>query len=354
MAKKRVPCPLDPKHTVYAFELHRHLKKCNSKLPADLWISENVNRSGRKGPGDCKEEWPWVSRELACKVKKIWDDNRAEISDAFLQYASVENQLKREDLGALPRKHLTQQSSVLGHLDRLGLLKEAKNERTVFVEFGAGRAQLSSWLAGELSKENNRFVVVDRAGVRLKFENKVTCLKPEIKVDRLRCGIEHLNLVKVPAVADSTRVVALCKHICGIASDFSLRCVANARKNGANVAAVVFAPCCHNRTEECEFAGSEFLRSYEITADDFPALKVMASWATCGIKLAKRPTGNGPNQNILYSFTLEEKEDYGKLAKFALEYSRAEYLRSCGFSTKLYYYVPYELTPENILIVATV
>uniref|UniRef100_A0A8D2IXW6 tRNA:m(4)X modification enzyme TRM13 n=1 Tax=Varanus komodoensis TaxID=61221 RepID=A0A8D2IXW6_VARKO len=47
-SRKRIPCPLDPKHTVYEDQLQKHLKKCNSReqpkpfLYAIFFLSANA------------------------------------------------------------------------------------------------------------------------------------------------------------------------------------------------------------------------------------------------------------------------------------------------------------------------
>ena len=43
-ARRRVPCPLDPSHTVFEDTLPKHLKKCNAaKKPRPLCYSPRVN-----------------------------------------------------------------------------------------------------------------------------------------------------------------------------------------------------------------------------------------------------------------------------------------------------------------------
>jgi tRNA:m4X modification enzyme len=43
-SQRRIPCPLDPHHTVYEDQLQRHLKKCNAaKRGTPVCFSANVN-----------------------------------------------------------------------------------------------------------------------------------------------------------------------------------------------------------------------------------------------------------------------------------------------------------------------
>ncbi len=49
--KKRIPCPLDPKHTCYEDQLKKHLKKCNARESAQpAFYKKNINL------GSCAEE----------------------------------------------------------------------------------------------------------------------------------------------------------------------------------------------------------------------------------------------------------------------------------------------------------
>ena len=42
--RKRIPCPLDPKHTSYEDQLKNHLKKCNAMESAQPeYYSRNIN-----------------------------------------------------------------------------------------------------------------------------------------------------------------------------------------------------------------------------------------------------------------------------------------------------------------------
>uniref|UniRef100_A0A8D0FSM3 tRNA:m(4)X modification enzyme TRM13 n=1 Tax=Strix occidentalis caurina TaxID=311401 RepID=A0A8D0FSM3_STROC len=42
--RKRIPCPLDPKHTVYEDQLQKHLKKCNSReKPKPVYFVQDIN-----------------------------------------------------------------------------------------------------------------------------------------------------------------------------------------------------------------------------------------------------------------------------------------------------------------------
>lgn len=49
-SSSRIPCPLDPKHTVSEDKLQQHLKKCNSREKAKpVYYVENINSGSADG-----------------------------------------------------------------------------------------------------------------------------------------------------------------------------------------------------------------------------------------------------------------------------------------------------------------
>ena len=66
-------------------------------------------------------------------------------------------------------KHLFQNSSLLGQLDKSGLLENGNT----FIEFGSGRGQLTYWLTKALPDPSTcQFILVDKASHRHKFDNR--------------------------------------------------------------------------------------------------------------------------------------------------------------------------------------
>lgn len=134
---------------------------------------------------------------------------------------------------------------------------------TCFVEFGAGRGELSNYLKVAVDDHGTHtFVLVDRTPPRNKFDSALLGLE-EVKslVKRHTMDIKDLDLSKVPeirqdvtatqreipkketAVEGATEgeatesveeeyvakkpVVAVSKHLCGGATDITLKCLAN-------------------------------------------------------------------------------------------------------------------------------
>ena len=70
-------------------------------------------------------------------------------------------------------KHLIQNSSLLGQLDKSGLMENGNT----FIEFGSGRGQLTYWLTRAVSDPTTcQFILVDKASHRHKFDNRYVYL----------------------------------------------------------------------------------------------------------------------------------------------------------------------------------
>jgi tRNA:m4X modification enzyme len=74
------------------------------------------------------------------------------------------------------------------------------------------------------------------------------------------------------------------KHLCGKATDLSLKLLlvsfASLQDLPFEKKWLAFAPCCHHLCTREEYVNPSFLESYGISADLFPALIKMSSWAT--------------------------------------------------------------------------
>uniref|UniRef100_A0A8C5RR75 tRNA:m(4)X modification enzyme TRM13 n=1 Tax=Laticauda laticaudata TaxID=8630 RepID=A0A8C5RR75_LATLA len=73
--RKRILCPLDPKHTVYEDQLQKHLKKCNSReKPKPVYFAKDIN-AGLKNETELPEEQAPISalskQELDNLIRKL-------------------------------------------------------------------------------------------------------------------------------------------------------------------------------------------------------------------------------------------------------------------------------------------
>lgn len=131
----------------------------------------------------------------------------------MLTHPLLEQELECPDYGENTRKHLIQNSSLLAHLTDANLIQP----KTCFVEFGAGKGQLSFWVSKAVnSTPNTSVLLVERASMRHKVDNKLD--KIENNCHRIRADIADLVLEEVDAVKECEKIVGFTKHLCGDAT----------------------------------------------------------------------------------------------------------------------------------------
>ncbi|XP_062437975.1 tRNA:m(4)X modification enzyme TRM13 homolog isoform X2 [Rhea pennata] len=325
--RKRIPCPLDPKHTVYEDQLQKHLKKCNSReKPKPVYFVQDIN-AGLKDVAEIPEiQIPIssLSKEelgaLITKLKKASNGLELHLKEQILTHQSLQEALNDPKNGESAFKHLKQQASILGNMEKLHLLGPGR----CFVEFGAGRGKLSHWVDIALQNaENVQFLLVERATTRFKVDGKHK--RRDSIFERLQVDIQHLCLNKVPILEEKKLpVVGIGKHLCGAATDLALRCLVESYTtccDGENeepepkrsksdkievvssssidkernkkdtlenspkpVAGIVIALCCHHRCDWTHYVGREFFKSVGLGPVEFHYYQRMSSWATCGMQ----------------------------------------------------------------------
>lgn len=127
-----------------------------------------------------------------------------------------------------------------------------------------------------------------------------------------------------------------------------------------DVRGLVVAFCCHHKCEYSSYVGREYLRQCDFTADEFPVLCRIVSWATCGTRSkgdaeSQRDSTGEDGEKGVYRPPTEsnERELVGRKAKTLLNWGRLVFLRSVGFRTELFYYTSTDVSLENMCIVAT-
>ncbi|KAJ2433956.1 tRNA:m4X modification enzyme [Coemansia sp. RSA 2424] len=158
-------------------------------------------------------------------------------------------------------KHALQQSSLVGHLEKRGLL----DRQYAFVEFGAGKGELSVYVHAAVNQvldggDPTSIFLVDRKNFRQKFgigesgdqDNPAEPLRHQF--ERIFIDIRDLDLAEIaelqtidPATG-ATRlrpIVAYSKHLCGAATDLTIKCLERYRQAGGTVAGIAIALCCH-------------------------------------------------------------------------------------------------------------
>lgn len=92
------------------------------------------------------------------------------------------------DYGAKTKKHLKQISSILGLMEEYNLMLP----ETCYIEFGAGKGQLSFWLSKIIDNQKSKIILIERASPKHKKDNKLA--KTSNKVYRIRADISDVVL----------------------------------------------------------------------------------------------------------------------------------------------------------------
>ncbi|KAJ1941324.1 tRNA:m4X modification enzyme, partial [Linderina macrospora] len=203
-------------------------------------------------------------------------------------------------------KYARQQSSLVGHMDRRGML----NPEFCFIEFGAGKGELSVYVHSVLEtrrKTGNTIVLVDRQNARRKFQiiqdkqdSGDECATHD-QFHRILIDIRDLDLAQVKElqIVDKATgqaclrpIVAYSKHLCGAATDLTIKCLENYQRAGGRVAGMAIALCCHQVCKYSMMLDHDYLsqaipRTQPVSDamwDDgqrksFYCLTAMSSWA---------------------------------------------------------------------------
>ncbi|KAG8466190.1 hypothetical protein KFE25_001946 [Diacronema lutheri] len=282
-SQARVPCPLDPRHSVFAHKLAQHLRACNRQkalatLHRQAWYSEGMHAAPRASvldacpvdlralftriraahatlasagvlrseghqalaAGESHETSPTTtSSERAPEPSRA---SPAVAGDALEERAAVDRGLAEPDGPAheaepasgrtrplaTAQKHAAQCSALAARILRAVALG---GTAVAFVEFGAGNASLTEAVANALDGRDPaapraQLVLIDRAVPRRKSDARLRELG-HAQLARLRTDICDVDLTHVQQL-DWSRDMCRCamaKHLCGEATDLALHCL---------------------------------------------------------------------------------------------------------------------------------
>ncbi|KAK9476423.1 methyltransferase TRM13-domain-containing protein [Lipomyces japonicus] len=405
--RTRVKCPLDPGHSVWLNDLSRHLKRCQKskeKIHATWFRKDfNVLRPHPNVISDNEvimfdEYQKWITFVERFYEHRILGTKYADIPNRQLSHDGLEKRLNELS----NKKHAVQQGSLAAQLEFKGLL----TGDYCFVEFGAGRGELSRYLHQSiLYRCNNapssrpRFLLIDRSGMRMKLDSKIvkdaeefnsTFPNPEVK--RIKCDIKDLDL-KLETLFEqqgnnNDGLVAVSKHLCGAASDLTFQCLFNYANepNHIPIKGVMIALCCRHRCLYSSYPLEYIVGNYNDSIIDprgFEIITKMSSWAVCGRRPRSRVEGD---QNALIGdaendaddeafededhnherddFGLEsaqthpsgrsiaEREEIGFKVRALLDYGRVRNLEDKGYQVELVKYVDRSVSGENVCLLA--
>lgn len=183
------------------------------------------------------------------------------LEDEFI--SDIVSQKPDSNEGSKQKKHLRQISSIITHVDKL--LSSTENEKsTCLIELGAGRGKLSYWFEQTRNdkKQNNKnyikknvnILLIERGSQRFKFDSmlKKDTEQSNAEFARVRIDLKDLYLNEVPLIKKSNNFLLYGKHLCGIATDYSIRCLKHAledrlRDDVLNFKGLCLAVCCHHK-----------------------------------------------------------------------------------------------------------
>ena len=313
---------------------------------------------------------------------------------------------------AVTYKHLLQQSSILGHMQNRGLLGRTANSTAgsgrTFVEFGAGKGMMSLGVDAEEPGADLLLVERDSSSARTNAD-RVLKARRAGRFERLRIDIRDLDLARYApkpepeperqgkgSVVFSEPVVGFSKHLCGVATDLTLRCLVNyhlgagddgvrssaercapcAEQPGTDspygVLGVAIALCCHGLCIWDDYVGQEFWTDeLRFSAEDFDRVKRFGSWATGARKKAAEEAAAAAATGEELSAASEQGEDeqeegrllegwemveFGRQCKRLIDAGRLAYVRThlphLAGAAALLTYCDDEISPENCLLIA--
>lgn len=146
-------------------------------------------------------------------------------------------------------KHSIQLNNLVSSL--LSIIPNDMNE-IIGIEMGAGKGTLSASIHEKNLNWNHLLVDIQR-NFRNKAEKKVSD-DDDSKFKRIHLDIKDLHLglaiEDLFKINNNVKIILYAKHLCGLALDLSLRCIANTLDQFQNqIFAVSFASCCHHRCD---------------------------------------------------------------------------------------------------------
>ena len=250
-----------------------------------------------------------------------------------------------------------QRGAIADVLRRAGL---ASADRTL-VEFGSGDGSLSRSL--QSAGVAGRSLLVDRNKQRMSRAGMADTLSAstrQVCADVASLRPEALR----EEVPDECVVVS--NHLCGSALDMALRCALDAWPQEALAAAtprddggrsrlvgIAAVTCCHHSCNDMTFLGTDFLReTCGLSAAD---LVLTRKWS---LMAPRRERPAEIRSRVLEAartlgVTPSEAAQLGACCRALMDSARAVHLRQRGFAVCLVNHVPFELTADNVMLLAT-
>jgi tRNA:m4X modification enzyme len=320
----RIPCPLDPSHTVYAPKLQNHLKICNAEKKKQFFEAQSFYKVDcNKGTGILPESDESIAydntpelfvRDLLLKINLMFEkvtlcslkkNHEKTIEDQSDPVAlNIRNILGKKQTSFKHWKHIEQDICIVKRLLSNTLLSvvseshELTNSipiQKVYVEYGAGKGLLGQSI--NITDPTAALLFVERSGNRKKVDKFLADRKCAFQ--RFKLDIKDCFLPKLPFIQDLTarisptkpQVTIVAKHLCGVATDLAIRSLSHFRSEDCAMLSrgLAIATCCHHACVYEDYVGHEvFLKDYNVNKEEFNTMKFWSGWATLDVETLRR------------------------------------------------------------------
>lgn len=371
---KRIKCPIDNSHSIWEDKLTKHLRICNiTKSQQEIedkdknipWFKLDYNIKDVKNDVESNNEidqkyWNKLIIELVKKYDEFFKDDELSLENSEFKQGLEERFKELSNL-----KHIRQQSSLIGQLINNGLVK-SNVDPGIIIEFGCGRAEFSRYFNKAIKEINNdlqasnKYLLIDRENPRVKFDNKIIhdsndCGINNDVVKRLKVDIKDLKLSEALKEFNSgnTKYLGISKHLCGVATDLTLRCLINESSDLSDnkLNGCLIAMCCRHccKYEWLLDDSKKYLyENFNINEGNFNYCRKMFAWATNGVTPGMSQTDIGGHFTGL---SFKEREEIGLKMRRILDESRKFAMISKGFDVKIVKYVERDVSLENNCII---
>ncbi|GJS31307.1 tRNA:m(4)X modification enzyme TRM13 isoform X2 [Tanacetum coccineum] len=377
-----IQCSIDPSHSVLESNLESHLKRCPLLKHKNLLYSQPFYEKGING-GDDEEDVTSESKRMAVhnmsvaefvkiieKIKSVHDSVCKDIRDSYIVPEACSMWINRAIDGKIPfqEKHVIQQASILGNLEKLGAMKSTITDLTprqlnfcvssadssdspAVVEFGAGRGYLTQMLADCYGV--SKVFLVERRSYKLKADRSLR-QKESLVLERLRVDIEDLNLNSIESLK-GLPYLAIGKHLCGPATDKGFFSSLGMAKDEFH-AVTWFTSWAVDADHSSNLADSSENESDTKTENE----KDLGGVANTRRDMSENKSdtkmenekGLGGVADVIRNMSARERAVLGFMCKDIIDAGRFMWMREYGLESELVKYVPSNISPENHLLVA--
>jgi len=271
----------------------------------------------------------------------------------------------------------------------------AQQQHDAFIEYGAGRGMLG--LAIRRAQPTANIILVERMSTRGKADRVLRgeggagagagaggaaaadAAAAAAVAGFFRAGVDirELDVSKLPFVEQGGRVVGVAKHLCGLATDLTLRSFLTTGTGAAGVRGAAIATCCHHRCSWADYVARDFFESRGFSQREFELLMHWTGWVS-SFSAQERAKTKKPSQAAAaggagreggagaevqcqhqpstlqsqYLRTTADQAELGRQCKRLVDLGRMDFLRGLGFRAELVHYCPEDVSLENALIVA--